>query len=127
MPQARLLIVDDETLVVSELQETFCEEGYLVFTAGNATEALQLPEIAEIDLLLTDLKMPECDGIELYKQLVAQRGFRGAAILLSGHGAERNWAEAYQAGFDACLAKPVGIEQLIELAAKLCAPANGSE
>ena len=64
-----ILVVDDEKnylLVLSALLE---EEGYEVLTSASSLEALEILKASDVDLVLTDMKMPGMDGIELLEQI----------------------------------------------------------
>ncbi len=67
--QAKLLIVDDESIVRESLGKWFREEGYEVETAESASEALTRLAQERCDLALVDIKMPGTDGIELQRRL----------------------------------------------------------
>ncbi len=116
----KLLIVDDEPLVVEELQEALEFEGYSVATAGTVDEALKVCDAAEFDLVITDLKMPGANGLELIRALRARRPKQNIFVL-SGHGAESSRAEAMDLGAAACFAKPVDPDSLIENVEAVCA------
>jgi len=116
MAEFRIMIVDDEAFVVEELAEALSEEGYTVATAGSGADALDVPDLVDIDVLVTDLKMPGMTGIDLLTALRG-RGIMAAGILLSGHGAQAERNEAFAAGFFACLSKPVDIDDLLEAVA----------
>ena len=60
-----VLIVDDEKNYLLVLEALLTKEGFQVLTAGSGSEALAVLREAEIDLVLTDMKMPGMDGIEL--------------------------------------------------------------
>src|SRR5258708_37274398 len=86
-----ILIVDDLAGIRMLLENLFRQEGYTVYTAGNGYEALSLLDRVDVDVVLTDLEMPEMDGWQLAKAvkrratgvpLVAMTG-RGSA---GGHG-----------------------------------------
>lgn len=121
MQSHTVLIVDDEEYVVEELQEAFEDEGYGVLTASSFQTVAALSDLDSVDLLITDLKMPGMDGINLYLRLKESDGFTAPAILLSGHGAQSNRIDALAAGFSECLAKPVDLDELLALARRLCA------
>lgn len=63
--QSTILVVDDDCQVLKTLQLLLNEEGYLVVPAGNAVEALVLLEDHNVNVVLTDIRMPGMDGIEL--------------------------------------------------------------
>jgi len=67
--QARILVVDDEVGMCEFLQYLLSGEGYDVEAAQSATEALDKIERSSFDLVLTDIKMPEMDGIEMLQRI----------------------------------------------------------
>jgi signal transduction histidine kinase/CheY-like chemotaxis protein len=62
---SRILVVDDELVVVSLVKEALEEDGYTLSMATNGREALALMEAQEFDLIISDIRMPKMDGIEL--------------------------------------------------------------
>ncbi|MBF0548427.1 MAG: response regulator [Candidatus Riflebacteria bacterium] len=66
-----IMIVEDEEMVRRMIQLTLTQQGYKVFTAGNAAECLECLDktLEKIDILLTDVTMPGMNGIELYEKL----------------------------------------------------------
>ena len=64
-----ILIVEDETALASAMAETFADAGYLVDRAGDGEEALARLEGGHYDLIISDLKMPRMDGIQLFAAL----------------------------------------------------------
>jgi CheY-like chemotaxis protein len=66
---ARLLIVDDELHMRESLARWFLEDGYEVETAGDAKAALALLGRQTFDAIITDIRMPGMDGLELLKQI----------------------------------------------------------
>ena len=67
------LVVDDEPLVAALIADTLGLEGYEVETAKNGREALEKIATRSYDLILSDLKMPELDGVGLYHELERQQ------------------------------------------------------
>lgn len=65
----RILFVDDEKQILRALKRLFVHSDYEVFFANDAEEALQLLEQYEVELLVTDIRMPEMDGFELLKEV----------------------------------------------------------
>src|SRR5258708_2732165 len=108
MPQstpARLLIVDDEADLMRALCNTLKEEGYDTsgFTSGR--NALEAPRREKFDLLLTDLMMPEMDGIALLRAAL-QADPDLVAIMITGEGAVATAVEAMKAGASDYILKP---------------------
>lgn len=115
MSQNRILLIDDEAFVLEELTETFECEGFEVTTALSGEEALKIEDIAEIPVVISDLKMPGLSGIDLFETLKERSQLNAKVILLSGHGAQDARDKALDLGFFACLSKPIDIEELIEV------------
>ena len=107
-PQARKVLVVDDQFTVRELQRSILEAaGYRVSTARNGREACtEIAADPEIDLVVTDLEMPEMDGIELLKKIRAdpRRASLPVVVLTSLARADHKWRGA-DAGADAYLVK----------------------
>lgn len=114
----RVLIVDDIEEVTDGLKTLLEAEGALVFTATSATAALKLLSEHDIDLLISDIAMPEMDGYELIMQVRKQPKYASLpAIALTGLGRKVDADRALAAGFSAHLSKPASADAII---AKLC-------
>jgi two-component system NtrC family sensor kinase len=70
--RAYILVVDDEPLVAAVMADTLGLEGYEVETAKNGREALEKIAARPYDAILSDLRMPELDGVGLYRELEQQ-------------------------------------------------------
>lgn len=112
MPQ--VLIVDDEPLLREELAEALEMEGFDVRTAESVPDALSKMDGVNFDTIVTDLKMPKIGGLELLEQL-KKDNFTGNVVVVSGHGAESSRDKAMELGALACFAKPLDVDELIEL------------
>ena len=71
--QARVLIVDDEPAVRSLAERVLAQAGFEVSSTGSAASALELLQVSEIDIVVTDVVMPEMDGFTLGAQLAILR------------------------------------------------------
>ncbi len=111
-PLARLLIVDDELAQLRALCDTLELEGYAPTAFSSPREALASLGPDTFDLLLTDLMMPELDGIELLR--AAQRVDHDlAAIVMTGHGTIDTAVKAMQAGALDYILKPFRLNQMM--------------
>jgi PAS domain S-box-containing protein len=138
MPQAtaakpRILFVEDEVTVRDHLAQKLSDD-YLVDTADNGNEALLAVIRAKPALVVSDIVMPDMDGVELLKTLRDSPGTRGIPVLLiSGRAADEYRIEGFDEGADGFLAKPYTERELRALigsmlrAAKLRAEAAGRE
>lgn len=79
-----LLFVDDESSILSSLKRLFRPHGYRILTAGGGTEGLALLENETVDLVVSDMRMPEMDGAQFLEQ-VRNRWPRIVRILLTGY------------------------------------------
>jgi PAS domain S-box-containing protein len=105
-PKPRILLVEDETLLRGHLARVLSDE-YIVDTAGNGKEALESVMRSPPALVVTDIVMPELDGIELLKALRSTHRTRMIPVLLiSGRAIHEQRIEGYKEGADGYLAKP---------------------
>jgi two-component system sensor histidine kinase/response regulator len=106
--RGRLLIVDDEPLQLRALCDTLEIEGYSIRGFGSPREALAALRPGDFDLLLTDLMMPEMDGIEL---IAAIRGIDPdvGAVVMTGHGTIDTAVQAMQGGALDYILKPFSL------------------
>lgn len=111
-PLARLLIVDDESAQMKALCDTLTTEGYSTMGFASARRALEVLREQEFDLLLTDLMMPEMDGIAL---LAAAREIRPdlVAIVMTGHATIDTAVKAMQAGALDYIVKPFRLNAIL--------------
>jgi PAS domain S-box-containing protein len=105
-PKPRLLFVEDEATLREHLAERLSDD-YLVDTAGNGNEALLAVVRAKPALVVTDIVMPDMDGVELLKTLRQTPSTRSIPVLLiSGRAADDYRIEGFEEGADGFLAKP---------------------
>jgi CheY-like chemotaxis protein len=96
--------------------------GAEVHVAGSGAEALEVLTTHAVDLLVSDIAMPELDGYGLIREVRAdprRGGRRIRAVAVTAHMAPEVRARVLAAGFDACATKPLEAPDLIELLAKL--------
>ncbi|MCL2186272.1 MAG: sigma-54 dependent transcriptional regulator [Treponema sp.] len=107
----RLLVIDDEKNLREGLAEYLHDTGYEVVCAENGEEGWKLFNNGDIDLVITDLKMPGISGVELMKRILAHSpGF--PVIILTGHGTIDIAVAAMHQGAWDFLSKPVDLDHL---------------
>ncbi len=112
MQRARILIVDDEANARSALSELLKEEGYAVETAADGFKALgKLPDFNP-DLVLTDLKMPGMDGLELLRRMHELREDL-VVVVMTAFGAVETAVTAMRNGAADYLTKPINMSELV--------------
>jgi len=109
---AHVLLVEDEINMAKTQAKILQRKGYVVDTAGNGREALRLLEESAFDLVITDLKMPVMDGMQLLREMHAKE--RGClVIVLTGHGTIESAVEAMKCGAVDYLTKPCNPDELL--------------
>jgi DNA-binding NtrC family response regulator len=112
MPRGRILVVDDEVNARTALAELLRDEGYEVETAADAFKALGKHESFSPHVVVTDLKMPGMDGIELVKKLRSDAD-PPAVVVMTAFGAVQTAVDAMHAGAADYLTKPVNFDELL--------------
>jgi two-component system response regulator AtoC len=109
----KILIVDDEVSIREIIQKNLSQMGgFNVETAQNGAEAIEKIEKEVFDLVLTDLKMPEMDGLELLKNIKGARP-EVMVILMTAFGSIETAVEAMKMGADDYITKPFNIDHLL--------------
>jgi two-component system KDP operon response regulator KdpE len=107
----RILIVDDEPQITRVLRTSLSSHGYDVRTAADGYAGLRAAREWMPDLVISDISMPNLDGVELCRQLRSES--QVPIIVLSVKGAEKTKVEALDAGADDYVTKPVGMDELL--------------
>lgn len=116
----RLLLVEDSSDTLEILSRWLTSCGFEVMSATRAIEGLQLAATLRPDLVISDIGMPEMDGYQLVRRLRKLPGLADVpAVALTGYAREKDRQEALEAGYNAHLAKPADMEQLLELVDQL--------
>jgi len=110
--KGRILVVDDEESACTVLETLLQHEGFAVRTAANGVAALRVATEFAPDVVVTDLKMPEMDGIELLKKLREQDSAL-PVIVTTASGDLSSAVAAMRAGADDYLAKPIDVDALL--------------
>ena len=109
--KAKLLIVDDEKHIREGLGKALSLDGYDVQLASDGQEAIDKVEEGDVDLVITDLKMPLRSGEELLKDALERYPYL-PIIILTGHGTIENAVEAMRNGAYDFITKPLNIDKL---------------
>ncbi len=112
-----VLIVDDEKNYLVVLGAFLAEQGYETMTADDAEQALEIVKSADLDLVITDMKMSPMDGIELLRRIKAEYSDL-PVIMMTAYGTVEKAVEAMQLGAFNFILKPFQNETLNQLAAK---------
>ncbi len=106
-----ILVVDDESQITRVLRTSLSSHGYDIRVANDGETALEIMKDWTPDLVITDLAMPNMDGLELCRRLRTKTQI--PIIVLSVRGEERTKVKALDAGADDYVTKPFGMEELL--------------
>ncbi len=122
---SRIMLVEDQQDTMEMLTAHFRNRGFEVLPCSSASEALQTAETRRFDILVSDVAMPEMDGLLLIRALRKKKGFEKIpAIALTGYASQNDADAAINAGFDQHLAKPIGPDELAAAVENLLASGN---
>ncbi len=114
----RVLVVDDDEVILGAVAGILGQEGYRVDTATNGSEALEAIERTHPDLVLLDMRMPVLDGWAFARTL-RERAIDLRIVVMTAAQDARRWAE--EIGANAYLAKPFDLDDLIAIVERACA------
>lgn len=109
--KAQILVVDDARDTLEVLQRNLTSQGYQVFTCQSVAEALEVLKDTEVDLVVTDLKMPGASGLDLVRH-VRENLKNTEVMMITGYATIEGAVEAVKIGADEYLAKPFTDEEL---------------
>lgn len=113
----QILVVDDAELTLEMLQRNLSSCGYRVFTAPGVAEALGILESTPIDLVITDYKMPEANGLNLIRHI--RENYKDIeTMMITGYATIEGAVEAVKSGADGYLPKPFTDEELFSAVRK---------
>jgi len=113
MNKPTILIVDDELLIRDLLYDFFTNQGWEITTAENGAKALEILENRSVDLLLTDLKMPGLDGMELTNR-VKEEYPSLPVVIMTGFPSIDSAVQALRYKVEDYIIKPFNINQLFK-------------
>jgi DNA-binding NtrC family response regulator len=109
---ANILVIDDEKSIRKALLDILISEGYQVEEAVDGKEGFNLIKAKNFDCVLSDIKMPKMDGIELLDKLRGE-GIELPIIMISGHGSTDTAVEAVKKGAFDYISKPPDLNRLL--------------
>lgn len=118
---SKLLIIDDERGIRNTLREILTDEGHDVEVAENGKTGLEMAQKKAYDLIFSDIKMPEMDGMEVLKELSAlshqpSDSYDGSdcpVVMISGHGDIETAVQAIKGGAYDFIEKPIDLNRLL--------------
>lgn len=112
MRPLRILIVEDHEHTAAVMQRLLDREGHAVRVAATVREAVDALRATPIDLLVSDLGLPDGNGFEVMGELAKISDAKGIAV--SGYGMDEDIERSSRAGFSAHLTKPINVAKLKE-------------
>jgi two-component system response regulator HydG len=108
----RILVVDDSSATLEVIQRNLAAEGYQVFTAPGVAEAIEILNGTELDLVITDLKMPKVGGLDLVRHI--RENFKDTEVMMiTGYPSVEGAVEAIKTGAEEFLPKPFTDAELL--------------
>jgi CheY-like chemotaxis protein len=120
----RLLLVEDHAPTLEVMAALLEMAGHEVITAPDLRSARALAASHELDLVVSDLGLPDGTGFDLMRELRDRYGLKGIAV--SGYGMEEDLRRSREAGFLEHLVKPVDVEKLKAALARAAVPGAGT-
>ncbi|MDN4526638.1 ANTAR domain-containing response regulator [Fictibacillus fluitans] len=112
MSKARVMVVDDESILRMDLKEMLAEAGYeVVAEANNGELAIEMAALHHPELIIMDVKMPRMNGIKASR--IIEKTFKIPVVLLTAYSQNETIEEAKKAGISGYLVKPITEKQLI--------------
>jgi two-component system cell cycle response regulator len=105
-----ILIVDDDEAIRNSVEEFLIIQNYKVKSAPNAQQALDILQIFNADIVITDITMQGMDGLELTKRIKSK--YHADVMVMTGYSAEYSYEEAVKAGASDFIFKPFKFEEL---------------
>ncbi len=126
MNKGRILIIDDEEILRESCRRVLEPAGYEVRTAKAGREGLQLLDAGRVDLVLTDLKMPDIDGIEVLIR-IKENWPDTQVIIMTGYGTVNTAVRAMKMGVFDYIEKPFSPDDLLALVARALSRLSSDE
>ena len=122
----RILVVDDESMIVDAVSTALRYEGYEVETAATGREALDAIAEREPHLVVLDWMLPDIEGIEVGRRL-REQGFKTAILFLTAKDATEDKVEALRSGGDDYVTKPFNLAEIVARVQAILRRAGGEQ
>lgn len=109
----KILVIDDDELFLETLERLLASHGFQVSTARSGMEAIELVRRDCFDLIISDVRMPEMDGIETLKKIKEQDP-RSRSIVMTGYASDTAAIQALKLGADDYINKPFHLDEFLE-------------
>jgi len=109
---AKILVIDDERSIRNTLKDILEFEKHIVTLAENGKQGLEVAQNSVFDLIFSDIKMPEMDGIELLSHLT-EANIEAPIVMISGHGNIETAVECIKKGAFDFITKPIDLNRLL--------------
>ena len=113
----KILIVDDEVDICDMMMFTFDSKGFKTFIAHDAEEAFKIVQEEDLDVVVSDVRMPKGGGMKLLADIKDKDPNKPKVFLITGY-SDGSTDDAIQAGAEAVLAKPIKLIDLVEEVSK---------
>jgi len=110
--ETRILLVDDDPHFLRVLSRVLSGENFQVTASSTACDAIEILRTSRFHLIICDLRMPDCDGLN-FLQALRQGGSDVPVIILTAYGEVETYLEAMNAGATEYLNKPIDSDQLL--------------
>lgn len=120
MSKGKILVIDDEDIVLISCKRALMPEGYEVYVVKRGADGLKMLEDEAFDIVLTDLKMPDIDGIEILR-LIKRKWTDVEVIIITGYQTLETGVKAIKLGAYDYIEKPFTPEQIISAIQKAIA------
>jgi DNA-binding NtrC family response regulator len=114
LEDVEILVAEDDTDIRELLSRLLAGAGAKVTTAADGAEAIQMASLGVYDLLVTDLRMPEMDGMELIRA-VRRAAPRTRIVMITAYGDVNDFIDAMQMGADAFVRKPFTVDRILDV------------
>jgi len=107
----KILIVEDDAATAWALEQSLSDEGYAITSVDSAEKALAALRHQAFELVITDLRLPRMDGLELVRRVQAKKT-RAPVIVVTAYGNEETLRRLAESGVHASFAKPFQMDRL---------------